>query len=602
MSRTYTNPMHNNQKQVHFRDDVMEEEANAQPPCKKRLSPTSPSPELVMDDLQLPSGAKDAIRKAFEDSLEVDVKTLYPLLPSSSSYSETERGGAMIRLQAKQQLIMADMTDIVPAKKTFCVLCDGSGSMGGQRYADMCIALEAAVQVLRETGRAETFNVAVIRFDSEASVIYGPAEIPSDAQLKEIIEKLRPAGGTDIAKALQVFQEDVSAPQLLKGESVIGVLITDGDDYPLSSSVRNGARTTETTSKLGNVSGETLHFLGVSTGADIQLLKNLADMCGTTCNRVASETIPEVIGSAIGLEKVDHIVKVTAEVGAPGEAKTKVITEQRINLRYSKDDEPAPTDVFIQLPMVEKTAGAVEVDIKLEVYDFGYVKAGITVPILTQEKTFTLTVAASEEEFALAMKDPCFEYVLFAAKRAKGIVDTKVAGFLSTLNIDDAIDAVDKGIEEVQMYMTLTSDQTTTDALAITVGELEEQRTELENSRNERTRLNNVRDRALSDAMTDRNSMSVYGRGQSNGQHSTRTLSAVTARTLSNARNDSQDLRSFSNVSGFGNLRMDSMPPPASRSSTGVSTFGDMRLGSTTPAVIEEPENESQDSPTSGRY
>jgi hypothetical protein len=594
MGRTYTNPL----SRVHFRDedDVMEAEPVPQPPCKKRLSPSSPSGEAVMEDLQLPCGAK-AASTAFQESvrLEVDVKTLYSLLPCVGS-DEAERNGmcmgGMIRVEAKQLMME-------PKKKTFCVLCDGSGSMGGQRYADMCIALEAAVQVLRETGRGETFNVAVIRFDSEASVIYGPGEIPSDAQLKEIIQKLRPAGGTDIAKALKVFQDKVSAPQLLKGEQVIGVLITDGDDYTLSSSVRNGARTTETTSKLGNVSGETLHFLAVSAGADIQLLNDLAGMCSTTCNRVATESIAEVMGSALALEKVEHIVKVTVEAAVPGEAPTELITQQCINIRYSKDDELAPTDVSITLPTLKEGEAALEVGIKLEVFEFGYVKPGVSAPIVTQEKKFTLKAAASEEEFLSAMKDPCLEYILHAAKRIKGGVDAKVAGLLSALNIDSAIAAVDEGIKRVKMYAALTSDQTAADALAITVGELEAQRVELETGRIERTRLDNIRDRAYSEAMTDRNSMSVYGRGQSNSQNAARTLSAVTARTLSSARNDSQDLRSFSNVSGFGDLRMNSMP---SRSSTGVSNFGDMRLASTTSVVVEEPEIESQGSPTSGRY
>ena len=533
-----------------------------------------------MEDLQLPCSAKLPAR-AFHEivSLAVDVKTLYSILPSSVGGDEMKTMclGGMVRVEAKQ---LSEEEN-----KTFCVLCDGSGSMGGQRYADLCLALEAAVAFLRETGRTDN-KLAVVRFDSEASVIYGPAEIPSDAQLKEIIEKLRPAGGTDIEKALKVFQDEVSAPLLLKGESVMGVLITDGDDYTLKCSVRDGARCTETTRKLGSVSGETIHYLAVSLGADMNLLKTLAEMSNSTCNRVETASIPEVLGSALGLEKVEHIVEVTVDVGVPGETKTRLITKKRINLRYSKDDEPAPTDVSIQLPSIE--AAALEVDVKVEVYDFGYVESGVTAPIFTQDKTFTLTAAASEEEFSLAMKNPCLEYILYAAKRARGSVDGKVAGFLSKPDINGAIAAVDEGIESIKKYANLTSDQTTAVALAITVGELEARRVELEASRIERARLNDIRDRAYSEAMTDRNSLSVHGRGQSNSQNSARTLSAVMARTISDSR--SQDLRSFSNVSGFGDLRVDS-----SRSSTGASNFGNMRLNSATPAVIEEPENESQD-------
>jgi len=579
--------MHN-QRSVHFRDEEMEEEENCtQPPTKKRLLPSSPTGEIVMEDLQLPPcAAKDGrASEAFQKSvsLGVDVKTLYSLLAPALLH-DASTSGAVIRVEAKQLTVAG-------AKKTFAVICDGSGSMNSEnRYSDVSIALKAATETLREIG-ADNFDVAVIRFDSEASVIYGPAEIPTDAQLEVIIEKLHPAGETDIAKALQVFQEQVSAPQLLKGGSVIGVLITDGEDTGLSRSLQNGGCTTSyATRKLGNVSGETIHFLAVSQGADIQLLKTLAEACGTTCNRVTTDGVAGVLGSAIGLEdeKVSNGVLVSVGVGAPGEAKTQLITQQRVNLRYSKDDEPAATDLFIELPSLKEGQAALEVDVKLEVYDYGYYKTEITPPIFTQEKTFTLTAAASEEEFALAMKDPCSEYIIHAAKRARGSVDEKVAGLLLTANINGAIATVNKGIEDVKKYATLTTDEGTIEALTTSVGELEAQRTELESSRNERTRINDIRDRALSDAMTDRNSIAVTGRTQSNSQHSARTLSTVTARTLSNARNDSQDLRSFSNMSAFGNLRVDSMPPPASRSSTGVSNFGDMRLRSATPAVEEE--------------
>ena len=577
--------MHN-QRSVHFRDEEMEEEENCtQPPTKKRLSPSSPTGEIVMGDLQLPPcAAKDGCAsEAFQKSvsLGVDVKTLYSLL--APALRDASTSGAVIRVEAKQLTVAG-------AKKTFAVICDGSGSMNSEnRYSDVSIAVKAAVETLRKIG-ADNFDVAVIRFDSEASVIYGPAEIPTDAQLEVIIEKLQPSGETDIAKALQVFQEQVSAPQLLKGGSVIGVLITDGEDTGLSRSLQNGGCTTYATRKLGNVSGETIHFLAVSQGADIQLLKTLAEACGTTCNRVTTDGVAGVLGSAIGLEeeKVSNGVLVSVGVGAPGEAKTQLITQQRVNLRYSKDDEPAATDLFIELPSLKEGQAALEVDVKLEVYDYGYYKTGITLPIFTQEKTFTLTAAASEEEFALAMKDPCLEYIIHAAKRVRGSVDEKVAGLLLTANINGAIATVNKGIEDVKKYVALTTDESTIEALTTSVGELEAQRTELESSRNERARMNDIRDRALSDAMTDRNHMAVTGRTQSNSQHSARTLSTVTARTLSNARNDSQDLRSFSNVSAFGNLRVDSMPPPASRSSTGASIFGDMRLGSTTPAVEEE--------------
>jgi hypothetical protein len=561
------------------------------PPCKKRLSPSSPSTEVVMEELQLPvSAKKDAACKAFQESvrLEVDVKTLYPLLPFSTS--EGSRG-AMIRVEAKQLPVMVDTG--VAEKKTFCVLCDGSGSMRGEGYQEMCTALEASVQVLRETGRTN-FNVAIVRFDSDASVIYGPDKIPNDDELKEIVKKLSPAGGTDIAKALEVFQEKVSAPLLQKGESVVCVLITDGDDSTLASYVRNGARNTEMTRKLGNVSGETIHFLGVSQVANMTLLRNLGNMCYSTCNRVDPDSIAGVLGSAIALEKTENIVKVTVDVCVPGEeSPTTLVTQERINLRYSTDDEPAPTDISIQLPQLkEGEKREMEVKVKLEVYDFGYVESPTSKTLLlTQEKTFTLKGAASEEDFSLAMKDPCLEYILFEAKRTKGSVDGKVAGFLSSFNIDGAIATVNKGIEDVRKFMALTSDQTTVDALEITVQELEAQNVELENSRTERARLDNIRDRAYSEAMTDRNNVSVYGRGQSNTQQAARTLSAATARTLSMARSDSQDLRNFSYDSAAA--------PSMSRSSTGVSTFGNMRLNSA--AVIEEPENESQDVDYSGR-
>ena len=534
-------------------EDAIMEETEEEQHSKRKLSPSG-FVETGMPELDLLHDGPAEVFQA-QVGLEVDVKSLFSLLPDPTRADAAKWSSGLLRVQAKIDAVKPPSKPVV-----FCAICDRSWSMSADnRYPDLKVVVETAAKVL--DGNTHLFSV--VRFDGTAQVIYGPAEIPSDAQLVDILEKLKPCGGTNISEALKVFQEEVSAPMLAAGHSVMAVLMTDGEDHTLAKAVERMMKDGSpcaAAAKLGKVSGETIHYLAVAPEADMHLFASLAELSSSTCNRVLGENTPEVVGSIIALssEQLNESVFATVEVTPISQEPSTTVTlidKRKINISVRGDGAVHPTDISLKFPTMKEEEKGLSVRVKLEVYAFG--NTDNMEPFLTVDKCFTVMRATSGEEFEGAMKLPSVECILQEARRIKGNVDTLVAEDLRRLNIDDALVNVNQGIADINEFAALipVNDADAAALLAIVV-ELGAQATDLQASKVERTRINDIRDRAYSDAMTDRNSMSVGGRNESQSQTVMRQLSrSVSARIVS------QEVRSVSNVSGFGDLRMDSAAP-----------------------------------------
>ena len=222
------------------------------------------------------------------------------------------------------------------------VIADASGSMESGNRIDN---LRAGIMRLGElSGQFASMNVelTVIRFSDEASIVWGPAPVPTEERLRQLCADIKPQGGTNMCKAVELALGVAEERSLVaKKKSVHIVFFTDGaDTSSLSTKLQLllenaedavAASTTTTTtflSKLKSLKHLTLHCVGICSDADAQLLDKLArTACRGTFQCIKENNIAKLIGCmwALMMEMIDDNVRLIVEaIGDDGIARAMV--------------------------------------------------------------------------------------------------------------------------------------------------------------------------------------------------------------------------------------------------------------------------------------
>ena len=223
------------------------------------------------------------------------------------------------------------------------VIADASGSMESGNRIDN---LRAGIMRLGElSGQFASMNVelTVIRFSDEASIVWGPAPVPTEERLRQLCADIKPQGGTNMCKAVELALGVAEERSLVAGKkSVHIVFFTDGADTSSLSTklqlllenaedaVAASTTTTTTTflSKLKSLKHLTLHCVGICSDADAQLLDKLArTACRGTFQCIKENNIAKLIGCmwALMMEMIDDNVRLIVEaIGDDGIARAMV--------------------------------------------------------------------------------------------------------------------------------------------------------------------------------------------------------------------------------------------------------------------------------------
>jgi uncharacterized protein YegL len=106
-----------------------------------------------------------------------------------------------------------------------CLLIDRSSSMKGERMAQVKAAAGRIVELL---GADDYFSLVV--FNDRAEVITPAQRAANKAELRQMINRIEPAGGTEMANGLALALQEVQRPLLQQGVSRI-MMLTDGRTY-----------------------------------------------------------------------------------------------------------------------------------------------------------------------------------------------------------------------------------------------------------------------------------------------------------------------------------------------------------------------------------
>lgn len=121
-------------------------------------------------------------------------------------------------------LHLPDQAQLVHTRVALALVLDCSGSMQGSKIQAAC---NGAIKVIQDLD--EQFSFVVIAFESEARVIYGPAEGIHGHKQKAIqaIQALRANGGTSMGRALQKV---ISSFELYREWARTVLFLTDGQN------------------------------------------------------------------------------------------------------------------------------------------------------------------------------------------------------------------------------------------------------------------------------------------------------------------------------------------------------------------------------------
>jgi Mg-chelatase subunit ChlD len=239
--------------------------------------------------------------------LEVDLKTVYEgVVPASS---QSIKGFAEIRVVSAPK----------QRRATYIVVLDKSSSMAeGNRYANMVQGFRALNVLLGEQGA----QMAVIPFNNHVESTHGPHDAPlSPTVMDALCDEIRPNGGTDIGAALSRAYELASA--MVAEDELCGVtilLMTDGQDSPMSRTVKHNRSTDALLCRMSAQERVFLCLVGICHDADAPLLGSLAEIGNGTYTVTSDSDIAGMVGSLVAL--VDERVqdKVVVTISAPGAA------------------------------------------------------------------------------------------------------------------------------------------------------------------------------------------------------------------------------------------------------------------------------------------
>ncbi len=196
------------------------------------------------------------------------------------------------------------------------VIADASGSMeSGSRIDD----LRAGIMRLGElSGQFASMNVelTVIRFSDEASIVWGPAPVPNEERLRQLCMDIKPRGGTNMCKAIELALNVAEDRSLGNNKSVHIVFFTDGVDTSFLQTKLENDATTPFLDKLKSLKRLTFHCVGICADADAPLLDTLArTACRGTFQCIKENNIAKLIGCmwALMMEMVDDNVRLVVE-------------------------------------------------------------------------------------------------------------------------------------------------------------------------------------------------------------------------------------------------------------------------------------------------
>ncbi len=109
------------------------------------------------------------------------------------------------------------------------VVADASGSMGtDNRIENLRNGILRLGELSKQFESMRT-ELTVIKFNNEASIVFGPALVPSETEMKRLCMGIHPSGGTNVGKAMEMALIEAEHQADL-GKFVHVILLTDGVD------------------------------------------------------------------------------------------------------------------------------------------------------------------------------------------------------------------------------------------------------------------------------------------------------------------------------------------------------------------------------------
>ena len=299
------------------------------------------------------------------------------------------------------------------------VLADVSGSMiNGQRIINLRKGIIRLGELVRRFSDVST-DFTLISFNQNAEIRQGPGPIPSPEKLQTICDELRPAGDTDIGKAIRSALE-VAETRTVLGRAVQIVLFTDGEDqYCLEDRIKKPSPSDEFISTLASNPLTTFHAVAICPEAGSALLNLLAK----TSRRGTFQSIPESgIGALMGslwglvLEMVDATVSVKVSVDG-----AEVIPKREIFLRMCTPPMPCRFGF-----MIRKDSKRIDAEITIggftrtEVLELP--RAGDTIQVECAIEAVNDVMAMYDEDAVLLIGKSDFDRAVAKAKIAIEII------------------------------------------------------------------------------------------------------------------------------------------------------------------------------------
>ena len=248
--------------------------------------------------------------------------------------------------------------DITPPTKdntiSLIIIADASGSMEtDDRLANLHCGI-LRLGALSNQFASMQVELTLIQFNDDASVVFGPGPMPSEAGLKTLCMEIKPRGGTNIGKAIDSALK-IASERSLAGKSVHAVLFTDGVDTS-SLKTRIDAGTAGFLPEIKALRFFTIHCVGICADADATLLDAIvrASRRGTfQC--IKDNDITNLIGCLWGLmmEMIDNNVKLLVESIDTDGVETQIVSRDVI-LRVGS----APMVVGFKIPQHTTTLRA----------------------------------------------------------------------------------------------------------------------------------------------------------------------------------------------------------------------------------------------------
>ena len=247
--------------------------------------------------------------------------------------------------------------DMVPPTKdntiSLVVVADASGSMETDNRIDNLRSGIMRLGGLSNQFASMNVELTVIKFNDQAGVIFGPGPMPSEERLKELCMEIKPSGGTNIGKAIDLAL-DIAEERSTIGKSVHIVLFTDGVDTSCLKT-RIDDKTAGFLHQIKSIKYLTVHCVGICSDADSALLDLIvrASRRGTfQC--IKDNDITNLISCLWGLmmEMVDNNVRLVVE-SIDADGVERVIVSRDILLRVCSP--PVPLVVGFKVPQPSTT-------------------------------------------------------------------------------------------------------------------------------------------------------------------------------------------------------------------------------------------------------